>query len=39
MVSNILLTLKNLKENEYVIISDTLSKEDEKILKEVLDSE
>ena len=39
MISNLLLKLKNLKENEIVIITDNVSKEEYEILKEVLQDE
>ena len=35
MVGNLLLELKDLKENEYIIITDIMSKEESELLKEV----
>ena len=35
MVGNLLLELKDLKENEYIIIADVISKEESELLKEV----
>lgn len=39
MISNLLLKFKNLKENEIVIITDNISKEEKDLLKEVLEDE
>lgn len=39
MISNLLLKLKNLKENEIVIITDNVSKEEKDLLKEVLEND
>ena len=39
MISNLLFKLKNLKESKYIIVADSISKEEHKLLKEVLEDE
>ena len=39
MISNLLLKLKDLKENEIIIVKDNISKEEKDLLMEVLKNE
>lgn len=39
MISNILLTLKDLKENEYVIVKDNFNNEEKQILESMVEDD